>query len=61
MIHVIIKRHVLENVRNVKVRFVLNVSRIITNTVNSCPYCRNDIAEHSKRIRLLEDMLMGVI
>ena len=27
--------------------------------VNSCPYCRNNIAEHSKRIRLLEDMMMG--
>ena len=37
MIYVIIKRNVLDNVRNVEIRFVLNVSRIITKTVNSCP------------------------
>ena len=59
MIYVIIKRSALENVLNVKINCVLNVSRIITKTVNSCLYCRLKITEHSKRNRLLEDMLLG--
>ena len=33
MIYVIIKRNVLENAQNVNIRFVLNVSIIITKTV----------------------------
>ena len=34
MCYVIIKRNVSENAKNVKIRFVLNVSRIITKTVS---------------------------
>ena len=58
MIYVIIKRSVLDNVRNIKVRCVLNVSRTITKTMlrNACPYCKYNITEHSKMNKTLEDM-----
>ena len=55
-----IKRSVSDNVRNIKIRCVLNVSRTIAKTVHSCPYRRYLTTEHSKMNKML-DMFGGSI